>query len=193
MSQFVLSRPHISYGSTEYAVGNRNVNTILYVLKTCRSAGTLRVRHPMNRAVPCRVIFQIQLVWYAFDAPSDHCCSRPAPSSPGAVRMRPAASDVAVREACEPIASPPDSRRRNRGQTPGLARSPCHYVLGPDAVRLVRGRLRRHLAMEGRVYSEGCGFCEKAAITSGVTSLAGFAGMRFPQKRGSRTAIPAFR
>jgi len=48
------------------------------------------------------------------------------------------------------------------------------------------------------------GFAEKAALKSGVTSLAGFdppgsrvtslagfAGMRFPQKRGSRTTMPA--
>ena len=48
------------------------------------------------------------------------------------------------------------------------------------------------------------GFGEKAALESGVTSLAGFdpqesgvtslagfAGMRLPQKRGSRTTTPA--
>jgi hypothetical protein len=35
------------------------------------------------------------------------------------------------------------------------------------------------------------GFAEKGAIKSGVTSLAGFAGVRFPQKRGSRTTTPA--
>ena len=59
------------------------------------------------------------------------------------------------------------------------------------------------LANEGEGALEAAGFCEKGAIKSGVTplagfapesgvtSLAGFAGMRFPQKRGSRTAIPA--
>jgi len=35
------------------------------------------------------------------------------------------------------------------------------------------------------------GFAEKGVIKSGVTSLAGFAGIRFPQKRGSRTTTPA--
>jgi hypothetical protein len=35
------------------------------------------------------------------------------------------------------------------------------------------------------------GFGKKGAIKSGVTSLAGFAGIRFPQKRGSRTTMPA--
>jgi len=34
-------------------------------------------------------------------------------------------------------------------------------------------------------------FGEKAALKPGVTSLAGFAGTRFPKKRGSRTTTPA--
>src|SRR6516164_8923252 len=61
MSQFVLSRPHISDGSTEYNVGNRNVNTILYALRTCRSAATLRGRHPMNRAIPAESLKALPL------------------------------------------------------------------------------------------------------------------------------------
>jgi hypothetical protein len=34
------------------------------------------------------------------------------------------------------------------------------------------------------------GVIEKGAIKSGVTSLAGFAGIRLPQKRGNRTTMP---
>jgi hypothetical protein len=36
------------------------------------------------------------------------------------------------------------------------------------------------------------GFAEKGPIKSGGTSLAGFAGVRFPQKRGNRTTTPAY-
>ena len=67
------------------------------------------------------------------------------------------------------IASPLDSRRQKRGQTPSLARSPCHCALGPDPVRSARGRLRRHLPMERRGYSKGPVFVKSRNKVGGHT------------------------